>query len=703
MVTKTKTKKEETLNVTVPGGHIEMLRHVKLEDLHPNPYQPESRHQVDGETARKFGLSIFEHGLLQTPVVRHILGEGATSQEQVVNGHYEVGDGWLRLAGFKYLADKGNQEFEIMPVMVRELTDQQMADLVMEANTVRQDLAPLDLAKFYKRYLEDFGVTQAELAERHSCSQGEIANTIRLLELPGDIQAKIISREISETHGRQLLRLNTRPELQAKVLKDAIEGHESVTEIDRRVNEITWRESRCLDPQAEPYEHPPVFDLNGCKDCQHKTKATDPWGRNKKEDRCLNSECWEGKQQAAKQELIDKAWAEMKDKGDAAKIMTSDQLSYNEYESLENYKRDLDNPAECDQCVKTALFKYHVTDRDEPEKICMDPACYRKKKTKRTRDANIIRKQEDKALTAKLGEAFGHVQEHPRECLLLLARKEVGALSAAGRADLLIMFNGLPVVSNGRLDLERTQAILETKTFEELLQLAMAAYITNRRRNSWEQYSTRLEKNVAADFALITENIAGELGAAREEEEFTRIAHEMTTPQDAEEAADTEILEVPAAEFAATANAEFKKFIDCSWCGKNFLGEFKRDKEVKDVKDTEHWRAECPECGGITHISNRRWDGMVGIKKNKPEKLPKLCSFENATLGATCSHYKQGKTPKNCLGYETECTNYPAPDGASTISWFHCKHLPLDRWPRVALEHREHKEGSDGQDEKESA
>jgi len=205
MVTKTKQKGSKALDVTVPGGHIEMLRHIRLEDFSPNPYQPESRHQVAEETARKFGLSILEHGLLQTPVARLVLGDGAISQERVENGRYEIGDGWLRLAGFRYLAAKGNREFDKMPVMVRELTDQQMADLVMEANTVRQDLTPLDLAKFYKRYLEDFGITQVELARRHNCSQGEIANTIRLLELPGDIQEKIISREISETHGRQLL------------------------------------------------------------------------------------------------------------------------------------------------------------------------------------------------------------------------------------------------------------------------------------------------------------------------------------------------------------------------------------------------------------------------------------------------------------------------------------------------------------------
>jgi len=487
-----------------PGRITESVQYIKLEDFRPNPYQPASRVEITEEVAKEFGLSILEHGLLQTPVARFILGEGAISQDQVSNGHYEIGDGWLRLAGFRYLLAKGNNGYAEMPVSVREFTDQQMADLVMEANTVRKDLNPLELAAFYKRYLEDFKITQAEMARRHNCSQGEIANTIRLLELPADIQGEIISQEISATGGLQLLRLNAQPDLQAKIAKVAIERRFSVTEIDRSVSQVIWRESKSLNPQAQSYEGPPAFDLAGCKECPNKTKAADPWGNHKKEDRCLDSKCWEKKQEAAKKELLDKAWQEIKDKGDAAKIITSDQLSYNEWEDLSGYKKVLDNPAECDQCTKTALFKYHITDKDEPRKICTDPACYRKKKTKRTKNDNVTLKLEDKALTAKLGEAFGHVQERPRECLLLLARKEVNALSAAGRVDLLIMFKGLPTVTNGRMDPEATKASLDAKTFEELLQLAMAAYITNRRRNSWEQYSTKLEEKVAADLALIT-------------------------------------------------------------------------------------------------------------------------------------------------------------------------------------------------------
>ncbi|HEY56516.1 MAG TPA: ParB/RepB/Spo0J family partition protein, partial [Dehalococcoidia bacterium] len=193
MTTKTKAKQSDRSDVAIL---------LDIYSLLPNPYQPESRVAVSMEVGAQFGNSIKEHGLIQPIIVR------------LKDGEYEVGDGWLRVCGYRWL-DGNDGSWSEIPGIVRDLTDQQMADLVMEANTIRKDLNPIELAGFYKRYLEDFGITQAELARRHHCSQGEIANTVRLLELPDDVRQKVISQEISEAGGRQLLRLNTRPELQA--------------------------------------------------------------------------------------------------------------------------------------------------------------------------------------------------------------------------------------------------------------------------------------------------------------------------------------------------------------------------------------------------------------------------------------------------------------------------------------------------------
>ena len=799
----TKTKKKEVLNMTIPGGHIERLRHIKLEDLFPNPYQPDSRHQVDEETARKFGLSILEHGLLQMPVARHVLGDGATSQEQVVNGHYEVGDGWLRLAGYKWLAANEHPEYSTMPVMVRDLTDQQMADLVMEANTVRQDLTPLDLAKFYRRYLEDFGITQAELAKRHNCSQGEIANTIRLLELPGDIQEKIISREISETHGRQLLRLNQAPTLQKEMLENCGRRNFSVGELSNEIESKIWYSSKSLNPETERSYDRPVFDISGCQDCQFRTMAAQPYGNKKKEDRCLDPKCWERKNSEAIQVQVKEAWDKLKAQGIKKRLVTDEQVNYSQRETIR--PDDIDNPEECEACTRTALFKYRVTDFGAPERICLDPACYRRKKTKKTRDTNKLKKEQDHELTLKLGEIFRHAHENPRGCLQVLAKHILPMLSSEGRQDLTLMFE-VPKLNNGRLDIDALKVSLKDKTLDELFQLAVGTiFIKARRDDVYDNFSTELKEEQKRDIAILSgkleeflaeviafqeancrgcrnakENLVGtgeeccSMGyskrldaagkctgrlvqeaqeveddeepseeqaseeeiiaasepseAAEEEEKLIEEEHELTRARQEENIGEDEVinlpcddcansmtcdrsyfctddhggyicdqklpkaeaelkaLEMPAEEFAATANARFQKFIKCTWCDKKFLGKFERDKEVKD---SEHWRAECPDCGGITHISNRRWDGMAGIKKAKLEKLPELCSFDECTLKEACEHYKAGKSVKQCSGYETECTNYPSLVGASTISWYHCKHLPLDMWPEIAKKAKE--------------
>jgi ParB family chromosome partitioning protein len=169
---------------------------IKLDKLQPNPYQPPTRVAVPEETARQFGQSILEQSLLQLPVVR------------MVDGRYEVGDGWLRLSGFKWLAVNGHPEYSEMPVILRGFTDQQMADLVIETNDTRKQLNPIERAWYYRKYLADFrNVTQAEFAQRRGISQGELANTMRLLDLPEKVRGMIISHEISESHGRALLAL----------------------------------------------------------------------------------------------------------------------------------------------------------------------------------------------------------------------------------------------------------------------------------------------------------------------------------------------------------------------------------------------------------------------------------------------------------------------------------------------------------------
>ena len=466
---------------------LEATTAVALEKLEPNPYQPAARAKVDEKTAELFGLSILEHGLIQAPVCRR-------------NGdYYEIGDGYLRLAGYRWLVANGHVEgFSAMPVVVRDLTDQQMADLVMEANTVRQDLNPIELATLYKQYLEDFGITQEQLAEKHSCTQGMVANTIRLLELPADIQKLIISREISPGHARQLLRANKAPQLLKELMTGCTRQNQSVSQLANEVESTLWHRSKSLNPKADGWERP-AFDISECKDCEHKVKASQPYGSKKKEDRCLNEQCWGEKNAAAVQEQIKEA--EKKQEG-GEKVLTDSQVGYNQRETI--HPDDIDSPEECKKCPKAALFKYRATDSGKPERICLEPSCYRKKKSKKTRDTNKANKELDRELTVKVGQVLQHAHDNPRGCLLVLAKHILPRLDADGRQDLALMFVGLPKLSNGRLDMDAVIAGLNDKTLEELLDITTAARFTiSRRAAAYREYSVSLKHDQQRDLAAV--------------------------------------------------------------------------------------------------------------------------------------------------------------------------------------------------------
>jgi ParB/RepB/Spo0J family partition protein len=341
---------------------------------------PASRIQVDPEIANKFGLSIKEHGLIQTPVVR-------PGKE---DGKYEIGDGWLRRAGFLCnLQEFGLQEYVKMPCVVRDLTDQQMADMVMEANTVRKDLNPIELAMFYKRYLEDFKVPQVELARRHNCSQGEIANTIRLLELPADIQEKIISQEISETHGRQLLRLNYNTELQQSILKETVEKGISVNELSNRIASQMYWSSEDMDPGSY---RKPIFDTKECESCPNHQKIGDPYDSKKKSWRCLDKACYKRKEDQVEKERVDKLAAEIAvaraeadkgkgkgkgKKGEAAIIdCTSNKLTWRDYQELGKEYHNIDNPEQCKTCIHRVLGAFY---NGKTRPICVNVKCFKEK------------------------------------------------------------------------------------------------------------------------------------------------------------------------------------------------------------------------------------------------------------------------------------------------------------------------------------
>lgn len=271
-----------------------MIRQVPLANILPNPFQPKSRNVVPEAEAKALALDIFEHGMHYIPKAR------PRSDLLPLNGCliYEMADGWRRKAAHEWLALNGHPGCDHMPLDEVAFTDEQMADIIHSANDLHKIMTVIERAEYYKQYIEKFGITQGELGKRQGCSQSEIANTIRLLDLPEAIQAKVISQEISETIGRYLLRLNNHPELQNTLLKEAIKNGWSKDRLNEEIENELYHASRCLEPQANAFYDPPKFDLTACQDCQNSIKIVNPHSKQKML-RCSKLICWDEKQKAA--------------------------------------------------------------------------------------------------------------------------------------------------------------------------------------------------------------------------------------------------------------------------------------------------------------------------------------------------------------------------------------------------------------------
>lgn len=375
--------------------------------VHPNPYQPESRLKFAQETIIKMADSIQEHGLILLPVVRIRKDEDA---DNPTRRHYEIGDGWLRLCAYRYLSEERKLKgYNAIPVIIRELSDRQMADMVIEANTVRQDLNPIELGQLYRRYLEDFKITQDELAVRHKTSRSEITNHIRLLDLPGDIQQKVVVGEISYHHGRSLLRLNDQPKVQQQLIKEIKEEGLTTAKLEYEVSKAVWQKTKPL--YDEPYGSVnPLFDLAGCKKCEHQMLLKSPWG-NKEEGnvpRCDDSKCWYDKQKEVIAAQSKGALEELSKLG-ITRILLDKEMDWRQHAYLPD-----ELPSECKACDKKGAMKVHGPSFNI---ICLDKKCHDKRKKEEHEQQKKTEQERVQKAEELVNNIFGSVISDQNETL----------------------------------------------------------------------------------------------------------------------------------------------------------------------------------------------------------------------------------------------------------------------------------------------
>lgn len=190
---------------------------VPVQEIRPNPYQP--RKEFDTESLNELANSIREHGIIQPLLVRY--------DEQ----------GYQLIAGERRWRASQIVGLTNVPVVVREFTDQQMMEVALVENLQRENLNPMEEAEAYQRLMEAFNLTQEEVAQKVGKSRPAIANTLRLLQLPSDIQKLVSSNTLTMGHARSILSLSN-PDHQRKACLEIIQKGMSVRETEEYIRNL---------------------------------------------------------------------------------------------------------------------------------------------------------------------------------------------------------------------------------------------------------------------------------------------------------------------------------------------------------------------------------------------------------------------------------------------------------------------------------
>ena len=197
-----------------PSGGLETKEpgtSARIEDISRNPRQP--RRDFDDDALRELATSIAELGVLQPLLVR------------------PRGDGYELIAGERRLRAAVEAGLSEVPIAVVETDDRGSLERALVENIQRENLNPIEEAAAYKQLMEEGGLTQEALASKLGRNRVSVTNSLRLLDLPLDVQTLLTSRRITAGHGRALLGLQGNP-LQPRIARRAADESLSVREVE---------------------------------------------------------------------------------------------------------------------------------------------------------------------------------------------------------------------------------------------------------------------------------------------------------------------------------------------------------------------------------------------------------------------------------------------------------------------------------------
>lgn len=221
--------------------HREEVKKILIQDIVPNRFQP--RTVFSNEKIEELALTIRTHGIIQPIVVREI------------DGKFEIIAGERRFRAVQTLG------WDDIPAIVKDFNDTETASVALIENLQREELSSIEEAVAYAKLLELHNLTQEALAQRLGKGQSTIANKLRLLKLPQDVQDALLQKVITERHARALIPLKD-PELQTKLLTEIIERQLNVKQTEDRVVKLLEKNNVKPKPKRKAFSRDTRIAMN---------------------------------------------------------------------------------------------------------------------------------------------------------------------------------------------------------------------------------------------------------------------------------------------------------------------------------------------------------------------------------------------------------------------------------------------------------
>lgn len=208
-----------------PSEVSQALVQIEIAAIAPNPRQP--RQAFDSEALQELAASIREHGLIQPLIVTRAAGEQASAD----------GPAYYLIAGERRWRAARLAGLTQAPAIVKEASAQAVLEMALVENVQRADLNPLEEAAAYSVLIEEFGLTQAQVATRVGKARVTVTNLLRLLRLSEPVKEALLSGQLSEAQARPLVGLDD--DLQAEALAIIRQRHLTARQVEELVHRLT--------------------------------------------------------------------------------------------------------------------------------------------------------------------------------------------------------------------------------------------------------------------------------------------------------------------------------------------------------------------------------------------------------------------------------------------------------------------------------